>query len=171
MIKGFKIFNSDFTNRYGQKFEVDKEYVASGDIVWGTNGNGFHFCTHLEDCFRYYDAINDDCIITQVSGSGKIKEYNDEYYGYYDMYVSEILKINKILTRKEILEYLYDLLESNVLNYNRIKRFIRGYKLTTIEIEEILNVLIIKDKPNMSNYVYYLSRFQNNNINYQKFMR
>lgn len=127
MIKGYKAFNTDITNRYGKKFELGKVYHADGKISWGTEGNGFHFCTNLEDCFRYFDS--ERCVMTEIIGYGKMKKYDDEYYDYYDMYVSEYIKIIKLLTREEIIN------EMLLVNKNRQNRFFRDFKLTNEEMK------------------------------------
>lgn len=124
---GYKGFNKDFTNRYGDKFEVGKVYHADGEIKWGNYGNGFHLCMHIEDCFRYVDP--DISVITEVIGFGKMEEYEDDYYGYYDMYVCENLKIVRVISREEIISMMlntYDL---------RKERFIRDFNLTEEELE------------------------------------
>ena len=125
---GYKAFNSDLTNRYGQKFEVGKTYHANGPIRWGNYGNGFHFCHNLEDCLCYFDASL-GVEIAKVRGYGTIKAYNDEYYGYYDMYVCEYLDVIKVLSREEIINELLKTTEE------RWERFCRNYNLTEEEKE------------------------------------
>lgn len=152
MIKGFKILNEDFTNRYGFKFELEKIYTIEGKVTWGTRGNGFHFCKNLEDTFRYFDAINFKVQIADVSGAGDIITVNDEYYGYYDMYACSNIKINNFLKREEIINYLYKLLEYDIINRDRIIRFLSGYKLNDYEINKVLSLIKIKDKYNFDTY-------------------
>ena len=48
--------------------------------------------------------------------------------------------------------------------------FIKVYKTNVIYVNAILNISK-NGEENLSNYVFYLSRFQKNNINYNKFMR
>ncbi len=124
---GYKGFNKDLTNRYGNKFEVGKVYHVDGEIKWGNYGNGFHLCVHIEDCFRYVDPSTS--VMTEVIGFGKLLEYDDEYYGYYDMYVCENLKVVRVIPREEII--------SMMLNANsyRKDRFIRDFNLTEEELE------------------------------------
>ena len=58
-----------------------------------------------------------------------MKEYDDEYYGYYDMYVCENLRIVRVISREEIISMMlntYDL---------RKERFIRDFNLTEEELE------------------------------------
>lgn len=124
---GYKAFNKDFTNRYGDKFKIGKTYHADGEIKWGNNGNGFHLCKHIEDCFRYVNP--NDSIMTEVIGFGNVKKYDDEYYGYYDMYVCEYLRIIREVSRKEIIDMM---LHTYV---ERRERFIRDFNLTEDELK------------------------------------
>ena len=57
----------------------------------------------------------------------------DEYYGYYDMYCVEKMKIIKELSRKEIIDIGLN------LNEIRIKRFLSTLILTEEEIELFKN--------------------------------
>lgn len=130
-IKGYKCFNKDLTNRYGTKFSVGKIYVAPGIIKFGNNGNGFHICKNMEDTFRYFDTTN--FTVCEVIGSGNMSKKTDEYYGYYDMYCVEKMKIIKELSRKEIIDIGLN------LNEIRIKRFLSTLILTEEEIELFKN--------------------------------
>lgn len=132
---GFKAFDKNMKNRYGIEFEEGKTYQTDSDVSFGhTRGkkvNGYHFCKNLEDTLRYVDGINDDIKIAEVIGSGNIVIYNDEYYGYYDMYSAEIIDIIHILTREEIInKVLYS------KNEYAAERFIKGFKLTIEELEK-----------------------------------
>ena len=52
MMKGYKVFNIDWTCRDFQ-YEVGKTYEMDGIIK--LCGRGFHFCERLVDCFLYYE--------------------------------------------------------------------------------------------------------------------
>ena len=129
IIIGYKCFNKDLINQYGFQYEIGKTYTVSGELKFGNNGNGFHFCRNLEDTLRYYDALKNNVDICLVIGSGNIITFEDNYYGYYDMYASENISIVKKLTRNEIIMYGYNLSEP------RVNRFIAGYQLTEEEKE------------------------------------
>ena len=77
MIIGYKCFNKGLTNRYGYKFEVGKEYIRTGEIKFGNNGNGFHFCKNIEDTFRYFNAMEEEVEICLVIGHGTYEKYED----------------------------------------------------------------------------------------------
>lgn len=129
MIIGYKAFNNTMENRYGVKFEKDKKYSVEGKLQFGNNGNGFHFCKNLEDTLRYVDAMNDKVKIALVSTDDEYLKHDDEYYEYYDMYVSSSIKIEHIFTREEVLKHI---MNSSVISINR---FLSLFKLTDDEIE------------------------------------
>lgn len=94
MIKGYKAFNSDKTNRYGIPFEAGKAYKVDGDISFGNQGNGFHMCTSISDVFRYIDANDiNNYKIAVVYGYGDSVLYEDDYEGYYDMYACRCMYV------------------------------------------------------------------------------
>lgn len=126
---GFKAFDKGLINRYGVKFKLNTKYSVSGEIKWGNDGNGFHFCTHLEDCLRYIDGINREIDMTIVKCDGDMYEYWDDYYGYYDMFVARNMEIIKVMTREEIINYMLKRCEFSKL------RFIQGYFLTEEEVQ------------------------------------
>ena len=71
-IKGYKIFDSDFTCR-DMKYKVGETFKVNGEIV--ICKNGIHFCLSPFDCLDYYPFI--DCNgnfnkFAQVEGYGKI---------------------------------------------------------------------------------------------------
>lgn len=127
MVIGYKCFNKGLITNYGDILEVGKEYTARHDPKFGHSG--FHFCKNMEDTFRYFDCFNDEVEVCLVEGFGKIEIYNDEYNGYYDMYSSEKIKILRIFTRKDIINY--------GLNLNELtaERFISTFGLTDKEIK------------------------------------
>lgn len=127
-IRGYKAFDKNQKNIYGKKFEEGTTYKVLGPAVFGTKGNGYHFCERLEDTLRYVDGMHEDIRIAEVIGSGSIRESFDDYYGYYDMYSASCITIVRFLTRQEII---------NQLMYApayRAKRFVQGFKLTESEI-------------------------------------
>ena len=126
---GYKCFNKDLTNRYGNKFEIGKIYEKGENIKFGNDGHGFHFCKNLEDTLRYFPANEEEIAICYVRGFGNINTYEDEYYGYYDMYVSQKIEIIKKLTREEIINYALNLYSERAI------RFIQLFKLNSEEIK------------------------------------
>lgn len=103
-VKGYKAFNKDATNRYGQPFTEGRTYQVEGEVKFGNDGNGYHMCTSLSDVFRYVNATEDDVLVALVTGRGKYDKYDDTYYGYYDMYSFEEMTIDKFLSREEVIE-------------------------------------------------------------------
>lgn len=105
-VKGYKAFNKDATNRYGQPFTEGETYQVEGEIKFGNDGNGYHMCTSLSDVFRYVNATDDDVLVAEVTGRGKYAKYDDTYYGYYDMYSFEEMTIDKFLPREEVIDMM-----------------------------------------------------------------
>ena len=52
---GYKAFKKDLVNKYGRKFELNKEYSYDSKLVYGENGHGFHFAECLEDTLRFFN--------------------------------------------------------------------------------------------------------------------
>ena len=135
---GYKVFNGNFTNRAGFKFKVGETYHIKGTLKWGNQGNGFHLCTNFEDCFKYISTNN--FILTEVMGFGKLIKYDDEYYGYFDMYVCENIYVIRVISRKEIIEMAKSLYEE------RLCKYISTFNLTDEEVNEIEKVSKEKQK-------------------------
>ena len=145
MVEGYKAFYKDKTNRYGMYFEEGKSYSIEGDISFGNHGNGFHMCAYLEDVFRYFDAMDDEFLVAKVVGDGKIVRYNDEYNGFYDMYVVEKMEIKSFLTRDEIIEKMLSVVPFRAcrfislvrLNEEEQKRFKERYQDETCVLDHL----------------------------------
>lgn len=134
MIKGYKAFNKDKTNRYGIPFECGQVYSVEGPIKFGNDGNGFHMCSSISDVFRYFDASDvNNYVIGEVYGFGDFKAYDDEYEGYYDMFAVRHLFIKKFLNRDEIFEMIKNMNEWQII------KVIKTSKLLSEEIEYIKN--------------------------------
>jgi hypothetical protein len=67
-MKGYKVFNPDFTCR-GFQYEVGKTYEE--DVVPNVCEVGFHFCQKLADCFSYYD-FNPNNKVAEIEALGDI---------------------------------------------------------------------------------------------------
>lgn len=134
MIKGYKIFIGNkncFVNNFNQVFEVGKIYEVKGRLQ--PKDLGYHFALRLEDTLRYGNAKEEEVVLGEVTALGNVIEYEDEYYGYYDLYVTDKIKIDKILTRKEIINYAL-----NLPDY-RLIRLIATMKLNDEEVKLFLN--------------------------------
>ena len=73
-MKGYKVFNSDWTCR-GFQFEVGK--VFEEDVAPVCCDRGFHFCTKASDCFRYY-SFDPDNKVAEVEAFGDIDTQDDD---------------------------------------------------------------------------------------------
>ncbi len=128
-VQGYKAFQKGLINRYGMIFEEGKTYEIDGDLRFGNDGNGFHFCKRLEDTLRYFPGMEEEIDIALVSALGDLEEAEDDYNGYYDMYCTNRLRIDRKLTREEIIGMFLNTYEARVI------RFLQGYHLTKEEIE------------------------------------
>ena len=73
-IKGFKVFNPDWTCRgfqykVGESYEIDKEPKVCSI--------GFHFCLKASDCFNFYDFTCENKV-AEVEAYGDIDQQEDE---------------------------------------------------------------------------------------------
>ena len=73
-IKGYKVFNPDWTCR-GFRYEVGKTYEEN--VKPTVCGRGFHFCKRAKDCFSYY-SFNPDNKVAEVVALGEIEEEGDK---------------------------------------------------------------------------------------------
>lgn len=131
MIKGFKCFYSGLTNAFGQKLQLNKKYIYDGKVKFRTSG--YHLCTNLEDTLRYFDGVNQNIDICEVIGYPEYIKFEDEYYGYYDMYACQGILLTKTLTRDEIIE------KADKMHSLAFKRFSAGYKLNEDELAYFKN--------------------------------
>jgi hypothetical protein len=92
-MKGYKVFNPDFTCRDFQ-YEVGKTFHHGGDVIPCVSG--FHFCVELADCFQYY-RFKVKNIVCEVEASGEIIHHDDKH-------VTNTLTIVKQLSWHEVLD-------------------------------------------------------------------
>ena len=73
-IKGYKVFNSDWTCR-------DKQYTCPGkfeeDVEIDVCSRGLHFCRKAADCFNYY-KFDSNNHVAEVIAYGEVKEEGDK---------------------------------------------------------------------------------------------
>ena len=78
IIKGFKVFNPDWTCSPNRN---TKQYTCPGkfeeDVTPVRCGQGMHFCKVAADCFNYYD-FNPDNHVAEVAAYGEVVEEGDK---------------------------------------------------------------------------------------------
>ena len=74
MIKGYKVFNPDWTCR-GHAYKVGEIYEIKGNIE--ICSRGFHFCENPINCFNYY-AFNPDNKVAEIVAHGKVISEGDK---------------------------------------------------------------------------------------------
>lgn len=108
-ITGYKAFNQDMTNQYGKTFEEGKTYRVTGEIKKGTHGNGYHFAANLEDSIHFIlDDDHKEVVVAKVTGEGIIKIFTSEDGSFEDLYVTNQLTIDHILSREEIITHMLE---------------------------------------------------------------
>ena len=73
-VKGYKVFNSDWTCR-GFQYEVGK--IFEENVTPKCCETGFHFCTKASDCFNYYN-FNPNNKIAEVLALGDIDNQSND---------------------------------------------------------------------------------------------
>ena len=91
-VKGFKVFNPDWTCR-GFQYEVGKVYEE--DVKPRVCDSGFHFCKQAKDCFNYY-SFNPENKVAEVIAFGDIAEDGDKCS-------TNIIQIVREITWEEVL--------------------------------------------------------------------
>lgn len=71
-MKGYKVFNSDWTCR-GFQYKVGETYKYEGKI--SICETGFHFCKKLIDCFNYY-TFDPENKVAIIEATGEVIESN-----------------------------------------------------------------------------------------------
>ena len=74
MLKGYKVFNPDWTCR-DFKYEVGKTYEQQGNLR--VCGNGFHFCMKASDCFNYY-KFDSNNKVAEIIAHGEVASDGDK---------------------------------------------------------------------------------------------
>ncbi len=136
-VYGYKVFAPGLVGRQNFQFEVGKQYHEN-HVSFGSQG--FHFCLRLEDtlCSPVHREF---CL---VRGFGKIQSYDDDYYGYYDMFCCSDIEIIKKISREEILT-AYSKMKDDYFKKARYERFKHGFLFTQEELEKY-NFLTPKKK-------------------------
>ena len=73
-MKGYKVFNSDWTCR-GFQYKVGETYEIDGKPTCCEKG--FHFCERLIDCFKYYNFDSNNKV-AEIESLGDIDFYNNK---------------------------------------------------------------------------------------------
>jgi len=73
-IKGFKVFNPDWTCR-GFQYEIGQTYEEN--VTPSVCDRGFHFCKQPKDCFNYY-KFDPNNKVAEVVALGEVAEGSDK---------------------------------------------------------------------------------------------
>lgn len=135
---GYKVFYKGLKDSFGNEHTLGKKYKLDEEVKWSQNG--FHFCKRPEDTLRNFDDFNNELEIALIEASGNIVEYDDEYYGYYDMFASSEYKIIRVMSRDEIVRNV--LTSRNIL---RQKRLLERMRLTESQLKHFKGLSIELD--------------------------
>lgn len=114
-MKGYKVFNPDWTCRQFQ-YKVGESYEMECKPI--ICEQGFHFCTDIKDCFRFYD-FNPKNRVAKIEAYGDVVNNID-----YTKYAT-----NKICILKEI---SWDELPE-MLEYSKVNIEVSGISLISID--------------------------------------
>ena len=92
-MKGYKVFNSDWTCR-GFQYKVGETYEMDGKPHCCESG--FHFCERLMDCFKYYDFDSNNKV-AEIESLGDI-DFTDNKCCTNKIKIVEELSWEKVLT-------------------------------------------------------------------------
>lgn len=127
-VYGYKLFSEDLKGYNDFQFEIGKQYHISSIQA---KSSGFHFALRLEDTLRYQFKEQEPRICL-VHGFGEIVSFDDDYYGYDNLYASTDIEIIKEVSRKEIIAY-YESIKDNPYYTREHQRFCQLYPLTDEE--------------------------------------
>ena len=137
-VKGYKAFEKGLVGFNDFQYEIGGTYHLEGEVK--RLGNGFWFCENIEDTFRYLSKSGNEMEICSVIGSGEVKKFTDDYYGY-DIVGCTDIYIERLIPRNEIYGMFLEELCKPYKNLIKVERFVRDYEWTEEEIEEIKSYL------------------------------
>ena len=91
-IKGYKVFNPDWTCR-GFQYKVGETFTHNGNIKMC--GRGFHFCRKASDCFNYY-RFNSENKVAEIEALGDVETQGDKS-------VTDVIRIVREIEWHELL--------------------------------------------------------------------
>src|SRR5574344_360527 len=115
-IKGYKVFNPDWTCRDFQ-YKVGETFTHNGNIEMC--GSGFHFCKKASDCFNYYNFDSNNKV-AEVEAIGLVETEGSKSVTDKIVIVREILwqELLTIVNEGEECTGLYNTGDCNTGNYN-----------------------------------------------------
>lgn len=97
VIRGFKVFNPDWTCR-------DKQYTCPGafeeDVTPSVCDRGMHFCKKAADCFNYYSFNPENKVAEVIALAERTVEDGDKC-------ATNYLEIVREISWQEVLEYVW----------------------------------------------------------------
>lgn len=126
-IYGYKAFHEGLINQEGEKFfEGETNYKDSKGYFCDRR---YLFCEKLEDALSFVNSFEDEIEVAKVSSIDVTGDLLSSPFDGSLRYVSTSLKIEKVLSRKEIIDLM--------LKEGEMTKFITLYQLSDEEIEYI----------------------------------
>lgn len=130
IIKGYKVFNPDWTCR-GFQYEVGKTFKHDGNIEMC--GAGFHFCQKASDCFDYYkfDSQNK---VAEIEAIGRVETSGNKS-------VTDEIKIVREIPWQELLTIVNEGNDcTGLCNTGNCNTLIFKWSEVDIPVSEILKI-------------------------------
>ena len=143
-VEGYKGMHEDMTAYGGFKYELNKSYIAEGEIsscdCVVLNGiNGFHFSLNIDDVLKYYKLIDNNRFF-KVKGLVKQSELNK--------YGETSVSINKLIATEIIIEE--EITDEELFKFS--KKFLNtmypSKKLTLEDFKVIKRIGVIRFRNN-----------------------
>ena len=142
MLKGYKAFNANMTNKNGVKFEVGETYTENNCIVsFNVDESGFMFCERLEDTI-FFAPDRDNIAFAEITALGEIVEGESGQGTYEDIYTTNKMRVDRVIPREEVIEIFL-----NMRNTERLTRFIQMFNLTPEELAMFYERYVTSVKP------------------------
>ena len=134
-IKGYKIFNSDWTCRdkqykLGETFHEDEVELCN---------RGMHFCTKLEDCLDYYD-FNISLHVAKVEGYGTVDySTDDSKVAVSDLEIIKEITLKDSKQLRKAIQSKYDVPESLLMGTASEEEQMAAIRSNGFSIQYIIN--------------------------------
>ena len=141
-MKGYKVFNLDWSCR-GFKYKVGETYKMNA--MPELCRTGFHFCTNLKDCFKYY-PYSESTKIAEIEALGdidfRIGDMGDTKHCTNEIKIVREIPFNKLYIQCESVEHwtegYHDYEDENIIYSSNCEGYpLVGGKIIILKQEEV----------------------------------
>lgn len=145
-MKGYKVFNNDWSCR-GFQYKVGETYKMNA--MPELCRTGFHFCTNLKDCFRYY-PYSKSTRIAEIEALGdidfRIGDMGDTKHCTNEIKIVREIPFDKLYIQCESVEHwtegYHDYEDENIIYSSNYEGFpVVDGKITILKQEEVLRTV------------------------------